>query len=115
MAFNQEEVNEIGNRFKKHKITDWKIEDCSDLCLVEKMSGKWDFQTQGGSVVKLEDLSAKQEAAIRKEFNLKGGESGSDYDANLLIPSDGELGEVKRQQKKDGKKNPYDENPMIPD
>jgi len=111
MALKQSDIDKVGKFLRVGKLDEWPVND--NLKVAQMASGSYAVLDGGGGSLRIEDLSAAQEAAIRKEFNL--GESGEyDFDNNPLIPSD-TLEDVLRDQKRKGKKSEFDTNPLIPD
>jgi len=110
----QEDIDKIGKSLVKHAITEWPVND--DLKISAMASGSYAILDKSGGKIKPEDLSESQSAAIKKEFNFEGGGGGGhDFDTNPLIPSDDTMAEVRRIQKRTGKKSEFDTNPLIPD
>lgn len=102
----KEYLESIGRVMKKHGLTEWEIN--KDLKIAETAGGSFQVFDGTGGLITLDRLTSEQEAAIRDEFNLKGGTPKDDFDSNPLIPGD------LPKEKKSGKSD-FDSNPLIPD
>lgn len=104
----RKDLDEIGRRMEKNGLDEWEID--KDLVIMKSAAGTYQIFGGSGGMISIDQITPKQEAAIKKEFNLKDELS---FDDNPLIPDYGHKPAPAKKERKS--KNSFDDNPLIPD